>query len=455
MSRSWLAVMVTFHVVCSLVSVAAQAAPLEPTPETVFRPLRDDAVKTWYIYNDRNLNGILDPGDEKVAEVKNWWTPVSAHTQYNYAKRTLADGQDWAAAPLNMASKTDPTDNYWLPRVDNAIQFYMTYSQFDNNDWFGGYDYGQTDPTVKAILKQRNEYRNGWALGWLTHGLDLQATQTPAGSVEMDVFVHNGQAVTAPVDVPEWGPTWGTGSYSDPQVAASNDISPKAEDTVGASLQWHPPQFDGVAGGYTWLANQTRMDANGLDASDLNDIVNSMEVREHAPDSLGATDVICGPRRPAEIAAGLTDHDDSPYLYEDAFLGRSLYHEGTNDGGVIAGLAGQSDYDLEINNWGDQQVIRIDISPETLASGDPELAGNITQVIFYDFGDMGTGDQVNPVPIVLDLLGMEPDPLNPGQFREKFPEYRFYIAATEIVPEPGALTLIVLGGLGMVLRRRR
>ena len=451
MARSPLAQIVPFLLVLFVVVVVAQGVPTEPTPEAGFRPLPDDYVKTWYIYNDRNTNGILDPGDERIAEFRNWWTTLSAHTQHNYRQRSHAVGEDWASAPFNGASATNPDDNYWLPRKKNAIQFYMTYSQFDNNDWYGGYDYGGKTGDVLAILKQRNEFRNGWALGWLTHDLDPENTQTLAGKVEMDVFAHNARAVTAPVNVPEWGPTWSTSSYCNPQVSVSNDISEKAEDTVAAVKQWHPPQFDDATGDYSWAANATRMIANGLNAADLTQIVNSMEVREHDPDLLGSGDVIWPSRRPSEIEAGLTDHADNPYLYEDAFKDRSFYHDGANDGGVLAGLAGQDSYDPELNNWGDQQVIRIDISPDTLASGDPATYGNITQVIFYDFGLPGTGDQVNPDEILLDLLAMVWDP-GAGEMVPLFPEQRFYIAA---VPEPTTLSVFFLGAVAVLLRRSR
>lgn len=283
------------------------------------------------------------------------------------------------------------------------------------------------------------------------HDLDPENTQTLAGKVEMDVFAHNGRAVTTPVNVPEWGPAWSTSSYSNPQVSLSNDISEKAEDTVAAIKQWHPPQFDDVAGDYSWAANATRMIANGLNAADLTQIVNSMEVREHDPDLLGPGDVIWPSRRPSEIELGQTDHDSNPYLYEDAFKDRSFYHDGANDGGVLAGLAGQDNYDVEADNWGDQQVIRIDISPDTLASGDPETYGNITQVIFYDFGLPGTGDQVNPDEILLDLLAMVWDP-GAGEMVPLFPEQRFYIAA---VPEPATLSVILLGAIAVLLKRLR
>jgi len=428
----------------------AQAAPVEPTPESVFRPLRTDFVKSWHIYNDRNVNGILDPGDEKIDEFENWWTPASAHSQYNYQQRWHASGEDWAAAPLSLSSRSDPDANYWLPRQENAIHFYMAYSQFDNNDWRGGYDYGQSGDAL-TILKQRNEFRNGWALGWVTHEMDQANSQVLAGSVRMDVFVHNGRAVDAPVQVPEWAATWGTESYSNPQVAASNDISELMADNVASPGQLHPPQFDDAAGEYSWSANALRMGLSGLDAGDLAQIVCTMEVREHDPASLGPAEVIWPSRRPSQIEADLTDHTgQEAYVYQDAFTDRCFYHEGSNDGGVLAGLAGQDDYDIRENNWGDLQVIRVDVSPETLSAGDPNVYGNITSVVIYDFGAPGTGEQVSPRAIALDLTGIDPDTQ-----LELFPEARFYISSAEIIPEPACAAILVLGGVGLCLKRRR
>jgi len=211
---------------------------------------------------------------------------------------------------------------------------------------------------------------------------------------------------------------------------------------------------------YSWAANSTRMTYNGLSAADLNDIVNSMELREYEPYGLGAGEVIWPNRRPSEILANLTDHKGDPYTYLDAFLERALYHDGASDGGVIAGLAGQSFYDHQINNWGDQQVIRIDISQETLASGDPSTNGNIEKIIFWDFGDPGTGDQINPTPIIFYVDMTQTiahgqiywqDPVSGNKIW--FPENRIYIA--QVVPEPGSLSLILIGSVGIILIRRR
>ena len=51
----------------------AFAESREPNQDTsvLARSLRPDYVKQWYIYNDDKLDGILNPGDTKIATFKN------------------------------------------------------------------------------------------------------------------------------------------------------------------------------------------------------------------------------------------------------------------------------------------------------------------------------------------------------------------------------------------------
>jgi hypothetical protein len=232
--------------------------------------------------------------------------------------------------------------------------------------------------------------------------------------------------------------------------------------------------FDEATGQYSWTVNALRMLANDptYNMSDLNDIINSMEIEEREALGLGAGDVVWGNRRPSEILANLVDHNGNAYTYDDAFLDNSFYHDGASDGGVVAGLAGESNYvpDPQGGNWGDQQVIRIDISQETLMSGDPNTCGNIEQIVIWDFGqsdsttwDTTTGDQVNPTPIIF-LVDMT-QTIAHGQIywddgaggRIYFPENRIYIAQVVIsdIPEPASLTLLAMGAIGLLIRRRK
>jgi len=440
-------------------SASGVVIPHEPTAEPTYRQLRPDYVKTWYLFNDSLTDGVLNPGDTMIESMENWWTPVSSHSQGHYGDHQgLGDGDDRISAPMNWATatlppadpnKSDPNYNYWLAREENSMQFYISYSQFDNNDW-ESFTYGQS-PQARQIIHDRNVQRNGYALGWVTHDYqgfvgDEAEKQNPAGFVEMDIYVHNGAGT---VDIPGWGI-----SRSDPQVAMSNDLDHTTGlDLVGSNGQWHPPIFEEATQSYSWAVNQQRMEANGFNAADLNTLVGSMEVYEVDPYNLPGTAAVG--RTPADIlASGPTDHNGAAYLYQDAFFDRSSYVQAATDGGVLAGLSGWSQYNPLVNNWGDQQVIRIDISPQTLTDG------NIDKIVFYDFGASVPGssssDQVNPREIVLhaddagNLYWLAPDQVT----RIYFPENRIYIALTEIIPEPATLLMLSLGGAAALFKRR-
>ena len=419
------------------------AVPVEPIPEASWRDLRTNHVQEWFIYNDSNTDGILNPGDTAVESFQNWWTTVSSHSQYNYRNRAQANGEDWMGAPLNAAT-TLATNNYWFQREPNTIAFYISYSQFDNNDWKNGFDYGGKTGAMLDILKQRHQDENGWVLGYLSNAnSDAAYNAAAAGSVKMDIFVHNGQGT---YDLPGWGE-----NNSNPKVNVSNDMGPQSLDLVSSVAgSYHPPMLDQATGSYSWSENMQRFIANGMTGADLLALVNSMEFREYLTgDGTWAGAAVEPNRIPEIIEAMLTDHAGNPYLYQDAFRDRSELHDGANDGGLIGGLAGHSDYNPQLNNWGDQQVIRIDIDTSTLAEG-------IEKILFWDFSD-----QVNPrkIELFVDLTQTVAD----GQIwiddgaggRIYFPENRVYIAQVAQIPEPLTLSLMAIGAGCLILRRRR
>jgi len=435
--------------VCLLLlpAVSALAAPTEPTPEPAFRDLRTDYVKTWYIYNDSNTNGILDPGDTKIACFDNWWTPVSAHTEHNYALGPhdstgfyYTPGEDVSSGPMNFADHVNPANNFWLQQEAGTVSFYMAYSQYDNNDFAAM----TVTNTEEALVKARNMYRNGWALGYLTNAIQKDASgnvinnQTPAGTVDMDIYVHNGQGTLTNVDFGADG--IGT-SRSNPNVSMSNDIDALAFHNTQA----HPPTFDEATQTYKTdsTVNTDYKTVVGLTDPQFAQIVNSLEVREYDPyDIENQTTVIDAGKTPTQILATLTDHAGNPYAYDDAFTNRATYAVSTNDGGVIAGLLGQAGVNPSIN-WGDQQVVRIDFDSDTFLSGDA-TKGNITKVVFWDFGYDPASGQITPIPIILDLANLA-----------LFPDNRFYIAQVEIIPEPTGVTILLAGAAALLARRRR
>ncbi len=416
----------------------AAIMPHEPLPETsYYRSLRSDYVKDWYIFQDTTADGILNPGDLVADHLKNWWTPVSSGSAGLYNDQPGAGGdlhsaaQNWATytLPDDHPDKNNPDYNYWLPRDTGTIGFYMNYSQFDNNAWHDpNFTYG-SNIVQQQIIRERHTGRNGWSLGWVINDYNSAHTQTPAGYAMMDIAVHNGKQDTT---VDGWGR-----SVSNPQVSMSDDMDPTL--SMDMTLDYktrHPAIYDDAGGGYTWAANSTRMIANGHDANDLATLVNSQELKEVAG-----------------FDTGQLDHAGNPYLYQDAFIERSTYVTGCTDGGVITGLSGLDELDSQITNWGDQQVIRIEISKDTL------VAGGITELRFFDFGDSIPGSDAGQVSPRMIVFHADPSGnlyLDDGVTQVFFPDNRIFIAlADHMVPEPASVCIIGLGAAVMVALRRR
>ena len=487
-------------VVASLVlSVCVLEAPAavyeEPDSNPTSRALRTDYVKTWYIFNDSKLDGILNPGDTMIATFKNWWTPVSAHTQHNYDQGPYGAGKFWynpgddmSSGPMNFATKTNSnTSNYWLDQESyalddaaskkNTVRFYMTYSQYDNNDFSTYCDTGggkMPDGDLKTLIKDRNMYRNGYAMGWITNrtekdGATYLNDQSADGHVEMSFYVHEGRSpnLVAGDTIAGFGQ-----SYSNPQVSMSNDISYDAkhdgDGPGGNSPQWHPPNFDEATKTYNpaTAGNVAYMATLDNPGASFGGIVSSMEVREYDPHALPGLGWLTRTPTDIEQAGGPKDHNGNTYLYEDAFIDKSTYAKSATDGGVIAGLRGMDNYNPVVNNFGDQQVIRIDVSPDMLKQGAGDTYGNIDAIVFYDFGSSIPGasgtQQTSPKEIwfgvdltrsVADGQIYYEDPLT--LLRTYFVENRIYIARVEVAPEPATVGLLLMGGAILLARKRR
>jgi hypothetical protein len=430
------------------VAGSAIAQPYEPVPNPDLRALRSNYIRDWYIYSDDNNNGILDPGDSNAASLKNWWTPVSSGSQANMWDSA---GGHTSVAPMNFA-RTGPTavatDNYWLDRGENSVGFYMTYAQEDNNDAlsFSQYTIGG-DPSLGQVMAERYGQRDGWAMGWVVNDLGTVTGQV-GGTVAMDIYVHNGRFDDYIAG--EGNQPW----VSNPQVTQSDDQSSLARDHYNNTFQ--TIEFDELVKAYTAAANTARMNWDGLTAADIQTIANSMDVRERDPMSALINAIaIHADKTPSEVAAVLTDDAGNPYLYQDAFTHRGEYMEGETDGGVIGGLGSYGPKDSwDPNAWGDQQVVRIDVSDEMLATVD--------ELVFYDFAD-----QLNPTAIIFGVDTTQSvahgqvylDGNGNGIWDQGelwFPDNRIYIGQmAEMVPEPGTLALLASGAAGMLLRRKR
>ena len=462
-------------------------------PDYQIRGRRIDYLHTWHVFGEgagAHNNGILNPGDKRLDKFVNWWTPVSASTQHNYAQRTQTVDEDWSSAP--MSHRIPPTESYWLPLEENVIAFYMTYSQYDNSDFQSEYDFAWMGPEQKA-RQQQNMSRNGWAFAWVTNKIDRVAgnfvnADKPGdyvGNVKMDIFIHNGKSnALQGTDVADYADrfdgtttyTYGTVERSNPQVSLSTDIHPLAE--YKNTDEFVPPDYrddnTGLPQGYVYASFN---DVDYTNEPDFNTVVASMEVREVDPGFDDPVDPLAGTaihstKTPWETYDNLTDGHGDPYAYQDAFYNRAdtvsdpslttgaPYAEGSTDGGVIPGLSGYSDYDPseESPDWGEQQVIRIDFDASTFAT--------ITHVKFYDFGEKGGSTQIAPRVIAFAwgsdgfTTGLFYDadvndgPFNLGAGDYMMPDNRVYIAQVAHIPEPATFAFVMLGGLGVLARNR-
>lgn len=438
-----------------LLSVTLAHAQIVPTPiAPPDRDLRDDYVRSWYLYNDADSNGILAPGDEKLTGFANWWTNDGSENSYmTFDPGTPAYEMDIPAVP-NSASNATAVDNYWLNTghmAENRMTFYMGYSQWENNtDVFYDGATGAYGQVLGDYYTERYNGVNGFHLGWVTNNYNPANPATPAGNVEMDVMVHNGRFEgispesygTSDSDVMRSNPQVMMGDVDAIRTIRNYMVDPNNGMHRTLSYNEATQSYDDAANDdlVAWFADRGKT----ITSADIAAVAATMEIQER--DAFGAW-----------LAANAVDTNLTPqdvfiatgYVYQDAFSDRSEYYANSTDGGVISGLAGITEGVAE--NWANQMVIRIDLSDATL--------DDIDEIVFLDFLNTGSG-QVNPVEIVLNVENgqiyqeLDGTPgLSAGDF--VFDDNRIFIGQNADVPEPGTMIMLGLGGMGFLAKRKR
>ncbi|HPS52638.1 MAG TPA: PEP-CTERM sorting domain-containing protein [Phycisphaerae bacterium] len=422
----------------AMLIIAAAGAMAEPTPSSDYRDLKSDYVQTWYIWSDTNCDGILDPGDTKVAAMNNMWTVIGSDESLNIDSTT------------GNASPTNGYD-YNMDTPEKSLVVYMNYSQKDNN-WIGSWSNTYED----AYNRQKYGDANGYSIGMVGTG--------ESGTMGVDIMVHNGAGTNRT--------TYGSSPYkyakSNPQVMATTGISAAlAEPGTGDR---EVVKYDEVTQSYNEnvnLAMKTWFEVNG-GSLDVAAIAAQMDMTEFdAYDTStwqfsNSSESVFAGLTPDEIANDpaiqsiLTAFAQtvSTYEYQDVFSINADYDTDSNAAGVIGGISGVgSDTDL----WADQTVIRLDFNLEDT---------DFEQIIFYDFGYNSGASQTDPIEIIFKVgLDDEGDKflyydVNDDNMYEAgvdtlIDQNRLFISVNSEVPEPATLLLMVCGGAAVVFYRRR
>ncbi|MCK5114420.1 MAG: PEP-CTERM sorting domain-containing protein [Phycisphaerae bacterium] len=482
-----LGLLVLFFAGSAAFAATTPPPPYEPVEYSGYRELRSDYVKDWYIFIDTDNNGILNPGDQRISVFKNWWSTRSSSTMHNqdinwspssFPVDKPSSPMNWATEYNPAADPTKPEDNYWLTQKEDRMGFYMNYSQWNNSpeDFYTKDKYNSNsgaggvsdDGKLAAYYREKYGDRNGYAMAWLTNKNNVNGSNAPRSNVTMDVYIHDGKWNQ---DVQTFSGT-DKSNNSNPQVAQSNDIySDLATDPISGLR--YPGKYNEGTHDYDAAVNQAWKDwfqygGKTLSNADLATIAAAMEIREVDPESHGSglwANIFPGKSaeeirlNPAIKQLLLDDNQQVlEYLYQDAMMDRSTYAENATDGGVISGLGAYGSEDFDINEWTQQQVIRLDLDFGNLT----ERTSLIDEVVFYDFGAAAGASQINPVEIMFSVDGSGNlffDANNDGIYDQLtdvyLPDNRIYIAQVDITPEPATLVLLSVGMVGIVTRRLR
>ena len=140
-------------------------------------------------------------------------------------------------------------------------------------------------------------------------------------------------------------------------------------------------------------------------------------------------------------------------LYNHFFEGIWNYTASTGDGGVIGGI-NNGEYDITYNPDNDNIVTEV-IGDGLVIRIDPEDLGEITNIVIWDFGYSAEA---------VDTPGVMTPPAHYTWFPQALVipigtemNKTFFIASIpEVIPEPsGLLSLLILGGVAILGRRRR
>lgn len=422
-----------------IIAAASTMAQVEPTPSSSYRGLRSDYISTWYVWSDTNEDGILDPGDTKVAAMNNMWTAVGSDQSLNINPTT------GNARPTNGSS-----DPLYLDTPEKSLVVYMNYSQKDNN-WRGSW------PNNPQGAYDREKYgdTNGWSIGMVGTG--------ESGTMGVDVMVHNGEGMNR-ADYP--------GAYkyakSNPQVTATTGLGTEAIDPVSGQLQ--VVKYDELTQSYNQnvnLAMKTWFELNG-GSLNVAQIASQMDMKEFDPyDSStwhfsNADGGVFAGLTPEEIQNDVAIQNllaefgqtVSTYDYQDAFSINAGYDEDHNAAGMIGGISGVGS---DVDQWADQTVIRLDFNLDE---------SDFEQIIFYDFGYESGATQTDPVAIIFKVgvdgegdkflyYDVDGDGIYDAGLDTLMDQNRLFISVNAEVPEPTTLLLLASGGAVVVYTKRR